>query len=398
MKNILYITLSVTLLFSCTNTTIEVDHHDHGHGHNDHGHDEHAEHGNMEGIVLLSDAQAASIDLKIGGLSKMPFSEVIETNGVTELDPQNIADIHVLIGGVIDNIRVIEGSKVKKGSILASVKHPDIIKLQEDLISQNAQLSYVENEYQRQETLYKEKVGSGKEYQKIKAEYDGLKALTDALKAKLKILGMDPEMVLEGKIAEVIYVRSPLNGKVSLVDTKIGEFVSTDRRLFQVVDNSHVHAALRVYENDIMKIREDQKVEVTSPAVPDKKFTATIYAISPAFEDNPKNVHVHADFDIHDDRLISGMYISGKITTAPKERVVVPRAAVTADEKYNYIFMQEEEGENEFRRVAVKTGIEEGDWIEIVDAAKLPKDIQIALNGAYYLLAELDKGEMEHSH
>lgn len=418
MKKLTYILFASLILFSCGSK----DEHNHeGHEHGEEKEHEGESH-HEENEVTITHQQAENLNIKIGSFSSIQVSEIIETNGELELAPQNIADIHVLIGGVITKINVIEGSKVKKGQVLATLQHPDIIKLQEDLISKHAELSYLESEFKRQEKLYNEEVGSGKEFQKIKSEYYGAKALVDALTAKLQMLGLNAEQVIGGKIKSYVSVVSPLNGKVSLVETNIGEYVSTDKRLFQVVDNDHLHCAFRVYENDILKVKERQAIEVTSPAFGNKTFLATIYAISPAFEENPKNIHIHADFKVHDDRLISGMYVSGKIKTDSITRIVVPRTTIVGEEGKKYIFIHhvedegtvhrhdehagehkhleenEHRGEIHFKKVEVMTGIEEEDWIEVLNRADFPKDVEIALTSAYYLQAEIGKGETEHVH
>lgn len=424
MKKLTYIILaSILLLFSCeSKKENNHDEHQHEEGGNEHG--EESEH-HEEDEVTISSAQADAINIKIGSFKQMKISETIETNGELELAPQNIADVHVLVGGVITNINVIEGSRVKKGQILATLKHPEIIKLQEELISLNAELVYFEKQYKREEKLYVEKVGSGKDFQKIKSEYDGSKALVDALKAKIRMLGISPENVINGKITEVLNIPSPLSGQVSLVETNIGQFVSTDKRLFQVVDNRHLHCAFRIYENDILKVKKGQEIVVTSPSFGNVTFNATIYAISPAFEENPKNVHIHADFTEHDERLISGMYVSGRIKTDSITRTVLPRTAIVIEDGKKFVFVHHEEVENtehkhdehakhddehnhleenehpdeiHFKKIEVKTGIEQDDWIEILNSKDFPSNSEIALTSAYYLQAEIGKGETEHVH
>ena len=42
--------------------------------------------------------------------------------------------------------------------------------------------------------------------------------------------------------------------------------------------------------------------------------------------------------------------------------------------------------------------IEEGDWIEILNTDDLSDKSEIALTSAYYLQAEMAKGETEHVH
>lgn len=425
MKKIAYAILALFLLISCeeheghNHEGHDHEGHDHG-GHEHEGHDHGVEEGHHDGEVILTDNQAESLQIKIGVFQSRKFSELIEVNGELELTPQHIADVHVLIGGVISEIKVVEGDPIKKGQVLASLKHPEIIKIQEELISKSTNLIYLENEYERQKTLNNEEVGSGKEYQKIKSEYLGAKGLVDALVARIELLGLNADRIMEGQIVSEIAIKSPINGRVSLVETNIGEHVSTDKRLFQIVNNTQLHAAFRVYENDILKVVEGQEIVVNSPSLGNQSLEATIYAISPVFEDNPKNVHIQAKFNKPDSRFISGMYVSGKIQTDSLVRVVVPRSAVIIDEGEKFVFVHHEDendaepdheghdhehleeidhhDEIHFKKMLVKTGIEEGEWIEVLNVSEFPENVEIALNSAYYLQAEIGKGETEHVH
>jgi cobalt-zinc-cadmium efflux system membrane fusion protein len=189
----------------------------------------------------------------------------------------------------------------------------------------------------------------------------------------------------------------------------MGEYVSTDKRLFQVVDNKHLHCAFRIYEKDILKVKEGQQIEVSSPSFRNQTFTATIYAISPAFEESPKSLHIHADFEKHDDRLISGMYVTGKIKSDSISRTVLPRNAVVVEDGKKYVFIkstnemyEDEHNHHEdklnFLKMEVTTGIEQDDWIEILNASNFTENSKIVLKSAYYLQAEIGKGETEHSH
>ncbi len=418
MKKIVYILFTTLILFSCENKSNH-EGHEHEHSHSE------SEHHN-ENEVAISLEQAEDLKIKIGQFSEIKLSEEIETNGELELAPQNLADVHVFMGGVITKIYVIEGDKVKKGQTLAVLQHPDIIKLQEELISKSAELQYLESEYKRQEKLYNEEVSIGKEFQKIKSEYNGAKAILNALKIKLQILGLNAEQIAEGKIKQSITIVSPLNGTVSHVGTNIGEYVSTDKRLFQIVDNQKVHCAFKLFENDILKVKKGQEIKVTSPSFGTKSFMATIYAISPVFDENPRSVRVQANFQQLEEQLISGMYISGRIKTDSLKRTVLPRTAIVKEEDKKYVFihhedegvkhkhgehfdgehhhdhnhLEENDHKNEihFKKIEVKTGFEEGDWVEVLNPTEFSQDAEIALTSAYYLQAEIGKGETEHVH
>ena len=156
------------LIYSCGHNE---EGHNHGEGESSESHENGEEHAEE---VHLTEEQFSSMELKVDTIPLKNISSYVQANGELEVPPQNFAEVTAVIGANVTNIEVIEGDKVKKGDVLAYLKHPDLIKVQTDYVSNWNKLIYTEKEYQRQEKLYQEKVGSGKELQKIQAEYQTL--------------------------------------------------------------------------------------------------------------------------------------------------------------------------------------------------------------------------------
>ena len=319
---------------------------------------------------------------------------------------------------------------MRKGQVLATLEHPDFIQLQQDYINTVNSLAYLEKEYERQKKLYEEKVGSGKDFQKTSADYFNSKSNAEALKAKLNMIGINSSEVAKGKIFPLVNLTAPINGIVSLVETNVGSYIEPLTKVFEIVDNEKIHADLMVFEKDIDKIKIGQKIYFTTTGVPDKELEAKIFAISPAFEQNPKAIQVHANIVTKNAKLLPGMYIKGKIIANDVETDVLPEHAIVTEEGKTYIFVQKEgkehdhghekeaqssdehahesdkdehhegheEGKLGFEMVEVITGATSNGYTEVKLLKPLPKNAQIAGNGAYYLLAEMGKGETEHSH
>jgi len=130
-----------------------------------------------------------------------------------------------------------------------------------------------------------------------------------------------------------------------------------------------------------------------------------IYAISPAFEENPKAVHIHSKINTKHKILTSGMYIQGKIIVEAILTNVLPEQAVVREKEKCFIFVKlehkqynEEEHDLEFEQKEVITGIISDGYIEIKLLNALSDNAQIVEKGAYYLLAEKGKESTEHSH
>ena len=420
--------ITIAALMSACGSSSPKEKDEHGE-HGEEGHGGHEEEGE-EGVVSLTEQQMDAIGLKIVQIEKRTLTIAVTASGSLEMAPQDKADVSPVIGGIVKSVNVFEGDKVRKGQVLATLEHPDFIQLQQDYINTVNSLEYLEKEYERQKKLYEEKVGSGKDFQKTSADYFNSKSNAEALKAKLNMIGINSSEVAKGKIFPFVNLTAPINGIVSLVETNVGSYIEPLTKVFEIVDNEKIHADLMVFEKDIDKIKIGQKIYFTTTGVPDKELEAKIFAISPAFEQNPKAIHVHANIVTKNAKLLPGMYIKGKIIANDVETDVLPEHAIVTEEGKTYIFVQKEgkehdhghekeaqssdehahesdkdehhegheEGKLGFEMVEVITGATSNGYTEVKLLKPLPKNAQIAGNGAYYLLAEMGKGETEHSH
>lgn len=380
-------------------------------GHEEEGHEyengeasEHHEHGEgHEEEVHFSEQQFQSLNMKVDTLPFRNISSYVEANGQLEVPPQNEAAVTAIIAANVTSIKVIEGDKVSKGQVLAYLSHPDLIKLQTDYFNSWNQLQYLEKEYQRQKKLYEEKVGSGKEYQKIQSDYQSMKGNVNGYEAQLKMMGLGQEKIKQGEIYEQIPVPSPISGHIRLVEVKTGQYVQPQTEMFEIVNINHIHADLMVFEKDMHKVKEGQKVRFSIESLPDKELEATIYAVGKSFEQDPKAIHLHAEIENKEGLLIPGMYVRGRIMTEIIQSYALPEAAVVREGEKYFIFTAKKENDNgetewAFEPVEVIAGAIDEGWIEVKLLKPLENSVTVAWNNAYYLLAEMKKGEAEHNH
>jgi cobalt-zinc-cadmium efflux system membrane fusion protein len=380
------------------------DHDEAGHNHGTNEEPQHNEHeeGHDE-EVHFSEQQYQSLGMKTDTLPVRNISSYVEANGQLEVPPQNEATVTAIIGSNVTLIKVIEGDKVEKGQVLAYLSHPNLITLQTDYIHNWNQLQFLEQEYQRQKKLYNEKVGSGKTFQKTQAEYHSMKGLVKGYEAKLKMLGLPLEKVKQSEIFDQVPVTSPIKGHVRLVEVKTGQYVDPQTEMFEIVNIDHIHADLMVFEKDMHKVEQGQKIRFTIESLANQELEAKIYSVGKAFEQDPKAIHIHAEIENKKGLLIPGMYIRGRIMINDVQSFVLPEAGVVREGEKFFIFktkMENNNGKTEyaFKPVEVSIGTKDDGWVEINLLSPLAKGELIAWNNAYYLLAEMKKGEAEHSH
>ncbi len=352
---------------------------------------------NAEGgltTVVLTAQQFNALGMKVDTLSKRNFSSVVVANGQLEVLPQNEASVTAIIGANIISIDVFEGKKVNKGQVLAYLSHPDLLNLQTRYLNAWNQLQYADKEYQRQKRLYEEQVGSGKDFQKIQSDFLSLTGEVKNLEAQLKLLKLDPEKIKQGNIVEQVPVISPINGFIEKVNVKTGQYVDPQMQMFEVINNDHIHADLMVFEKDVHKVKEGQNVTFSIESVPGETLSAKIFAVGKSFEQNPKAVHVHAEIENKKGLLISGMYITGRISTGEDYAYALPEGAIVNEDGKSVIFISEQDKDGwKFEPVEIISGQQEDGFVEIKLSSPLKKGSLVAMNNAYYLLSEMKKGE-----
>lgn len=344
--------------------------------------------------VVLTAQQFNALGMKVDTLSKRNFSSVVVANGQLEVLPQNEASVTAIIGANISSINVFEGKKVQKGQVLAYLSHPNLLNLQTQYMNAWNQLQYVEKDYERQKRLYEEQIGSGKDFQKIQSDFLSLTGEVKNLSAQLKLLKLDPEKIKQGNIFEQVPVISPINGFIEKVNVKTGQYVDPQMQMFEVINNDHIHADLMVFEKDVHKVKEGQNVTFSIESVQGETLSAKIFAVGKSFEQNPKAVHVHAEIENKKGLLISGMYITGRISTGEDYAYALPEGAIVNEDGKSVIFISEqEEGSWKFEPIEILSGQREDGFVEIKLSSPMKKGTLVAMNNAYYLLSEMKKSE-----
>lgn len=371
-----------------------------------HGHEEEAGHGEHEGegeSVHFSSAQFEAMDMKVDTLSKRNISTVVQANGQLEVPPQNEATVTAILGANITSIEVIEGEEVKKGQVLAYLSHPNLTQMQSNYLEAYNRLQFLEQEFQRQQRLYEAEVGSGKTFQQTQRDFRSAKGTVESLESQLRQLGVNPSRIREGNFYDRVPLVSPINGSIVSVEVKTGQYVQPEKDLFEIVNTDHIHADLMVFEKDVYKVEEGQRVRFRVETLPDQELFAEIYSVGKKFEQDPKAVHVHAEIENKTGRLIPGMYIKGEILTDSLEAYALHEGAIIreGDRYFAFLAQKEMEGENEnwmFTPIEVSTGNSHNGWVAVEFLQGIPSGALFAMNNAYYLMAEMKKGEAGHSH
>jgi HlyD family secretion protein len=150
---------------------------------------------------------------------------------------------------VIEQLQVEEGDPVSDGQILAVLQG---IGLQRAEVTRaRAELANATREFERKERLYRR--GSLSD-----TEFEAAQLRRDVARAGLERAAADLELST---------VRSPIDGQVLEIHAREGERVGPEG-IAELGETGVMYAIAEVYEADIGRVREGQRAQVTSPALP----------------------------------------------------------------------------------------------------------------------------------
>ncbi|WP_028282306.1 efflux RND transporter periplasmic adaptor subunit [Olleya marilimosa] len=346
--------------------------------------------------ITITKAQFEGEKMAFGTLAEYDFNETVKVNGMIDVPPKNKSSVSTFTGGYITKTPLLVGDSVKKGQLLVTLENPEFVELQQNYLEVSEQLNYLKSEFNRQKTLFDEKITSEKNYLKAESAYKSNLAHYNGLRKKLQMLNLNPSSVEQGRIASTINLYAPISGHVTKVNVSNGTYVSPSDVIMEIVDIDHIHLELLVFEKDIMQIKKDQKIEFTIPEASEKTFEAEVHLVGTTIDEQTRRVKVHGHVDNDKENFIVGMFVDADIIIESKKGFGLPKEALIEVDNQFFVLILDEENTDEFHFETFKLelGKQTEVYVEILNSEAL-KDKQIVIKGTNMLL---NNGEGGHSH
>lgn len=340
-------------------------------------------------VLVLSKTQLQNTNIRIGKLEKSNISGQLALNGSIEVPPQNLVSVSFPLGGYLKNTHLLPGTHVRKGEVIALIEDQQFIELQKNYLIAKSQVEYLKKEAERQQKLSTDQSASQKDAQLAALNLQTETVNLNALKEKLQLIGVNPQHISSTNISKTVALRSPIDGFVTKVNALIGKYFNPSEELFQLVNPVDIHLNLKVFQQDLDKVKIGQEVICYLPSEPNRTFKAEIILISRNVNEN-QTVDVHCHFHDYDKKLVPGMFMNAVVEISSEKNYTVPEDAVVQFENKNYLFLAN--NEHTFQMVPVQIGATENHQTVIFNADTASKYV---LNDAYTLLLELKKSDEE---
>jgi cobalt-zinc-cadmium efflux system membrane fusion protein len=221
--------------------------------------------------LVLTNEQFKNATLEVGQMLEVEMASLMKVNGKVDVPPQNMVSISVPLGGYLKTSKLLPGMHVNKGEIVAVMEDQQYIQLQQDFLMAKVKQLMLEKEFARQKELNASQATSDKMLQQTESDYKTQKILVSALAQKLQLAGINPNTLTENNISKSVNIYSPIDGYVTKVNVNIGKYISPTEIMFELVNPTDIHLALKIFEKDVSKLFIGQPLIAYTNNNPDKK-------------------------------------------------------------------------------------------------------------------------------
>lgn len=162
------------------------------------------------------------------------------------------------------------------------------------------------------------------------------------------------------------YIRSPIDAKVTNINAKKGEVVSTSESVINLLSSEPFQIKVNIYEQDIINVKPDDSVKITLVAFPKEDFYGKVLSVDPAEKivDNVVYYEVTVEFPDQPEGVRSGMTADIVIRTNKKDNVLrVPKNAVESIDGKDMVQVVKN---GKINSTEIVTGLEGDNYVEIV--------------------------------
>jgi RND family efflux transporter MFP subunit len=299
------------------------------------------------------------------------------------------AEIGAKIPGRVEAMLVEEGSRVKKGDVLAVLEHNDLKaqllsreamlqRTQAELNQAEADLQLKELRARRRTQLQSRGTVTGEEMEQVLADRDMAAAQVQALKASLKV---QEAMVQETRqLIDDMSIRAPFDGTVTKKGAELGETIllggmgaaSGRGSVATLADLDHLEVETDITETYLSRIVVGQPAEIAVSAVPGRHYRGRLDRIIPMGDRTRGTIKVMVEVLDPDEHLFPELvatvhFLPDKAVNNPnagKTFLFAPKAALVEENGFMHAWVVGPQGIITRRQVEV---VESSDDLARVD-------------------------------
>lgn len=228
------------------------------------------------------------------------------------------------------------------------------------------------------------------QYEQAKTSYDNAKKSYERTKSLLEagetsqanFDGVETQYLVSKRnyesLKQMLFVESPLDGRIVDLKVNAGDNVSKDAYLFTVAQTNLMRAKIWVSEKEIGQIKKGMKA---TAIYNDKEYPGKVTDVSLGVDPARQSFYVETEFSNAKNELMNGITVEIKVLIYENPKaIIVPRNLLMNDEKGYYLFT---ENNGKAVKIYAANGHESGIYYELSKGLK-PGD-RLIVKGAEQL-------------
>jgi cobalt-zinc-cadmium efflux system membrane fusion protein len=337
---------------------------------------------------MITHDQFVTDSMALGSLAKQSFDEAVECKGYVVPMSGGFAKLYVPIPGIVQKLFCNDGQTVQKGQALFEISGNEIIDLQNSFTESASVLSRLKSEYKRIESLFKENVGSEKDFNFALSEYKAALSKYKALRAKIELTGLNADYIENGELYSSYKVKAPISGNISHMNVALGMYADQQSILLEIVDPDHLQLNLSVFAVDIAKLKTGQKVNFRFAGEDNDNCGATLQRIGRSVNPETQAINCFAGIaDMDPSGEINNAFVDASIIVNSVQVYALPADALikSGEDMFYLVLEKEESGRFYFQKVKATTGRRLNNFVEILNAESTAK---ILVKGVYNIVID----------
>lgn len=303
-----------------------------------------AENGEENGDEAAEGAESEereAVPVEVAALERGHIEAVLRF--ASNLEAERDVQVFAQAPRIVRKLLVEEGDPVRAGQ--------QLIKLQDDvqrtaLAKVNGQLEKAKRELARQEKLFQQELISEQVYNEASYEVEQLLLARDDAERNLAYTS----------------VEAPISGVVTERMVNLGDYVTVNQPLFQVVDFDSIVARIFVPEKELSRLLKGQTARIRADAMGDRIFSGSIDRIAPSVDPGTGTVKVTVAIP-RQEGLRPGMYVEVELVVATREdALLVPKRTLVYENDQIFVFRLA--GERDVERVRLVPQMENASYVE----------------------------------
>ncbi len=292
----------------------------------------------LESGLVDSSKIEKKLNVSVADIKPSVFKHYIEVQG--KLDGENNVDVFPEAQGVIDKVYVSIGQTVKQGQPLARLNDAAA---KDNIRALETQYKFVKETFEKQDTLWKQKIGSQMQYLQAKAAKEALESQLSSAREQISMMT----------------IKSPINGTVEEINAKLGQFASAQSPTppFRVLNFGMVKVKADVAEGYASKVNVGDNVVVYFPDI-NKEINAKISTASRYISPLNRTFTVEVRLAPENYGFKANMVAVLKINDYKADNaLVIPINYIQSDPKGNFVYIAQNKDK---KYIAKKAFVGEG--------------------------------------